>query len=418
MLKDRRMLEDYLTEKFNTIAVDNTLCRQIYDYANEKYDIPKVLMSDIITRRIGLSELSEFVLFITLDALYNNVKNGKVSLNVYYTEQEIKFYSESKYIVDKIKFPLVFKMIQITDDQWIGKITVDTLMKLRKAQIINYNINTQRTMQKIVRGDKETYKISLNKKAVNEIKEAYEKDEFIPNTLTLNIPLETESNFYYDENNSQLVIKSLERFDITDGYHRYIGACQARDINPKFNYPMEIRIVNWHEDKAKQFTFQEDQKTKMTKIESNAMNMNNAANITVTRLNENIRCNFKGLINRNEGIISFAELAQLVDYFYFKGTGKKQHNTIMLNALKELTENFNMLSEYDTSYLEKRINYKSLLAIMFCFNYYKDKDKIEMCESINKLVKAINNSDDKRFSIKTPKNNIMKAVENLLLEVI
>lgn len=32
--------------------------------------------------------------------------------------------------------------------------------------MINYNANAQRTMQRIIRGDKEIYKISLNKDAV------------------------------------------------------------------------------------------------------------------------------------------------------------------------------------------------------------------------------------------------------------
>jgi hypothetical protein len=90
---------------------------------------------------------------------------------------------------------------------------------------------------------------------------------------------------------------------------------------------MELRIVNFTEDKAKQFIWQEDQKTQMRKIDSKSMNMNSSANIVVTRLNENVRCNLKGLISRNEGTIPFGELAELVDYFYFKGISKEKEGT-------------------------------------------------------------------------------------------
>ena len=85
-------------------------------------------------------DVIEFVLFILLDSISNVLDKHGYNCNVehFYTTQEIKHYSNSKYDVKKIKFPLIFKMIQVEDDQWIGKITVDMLMQLRKAQLINY----------------------------------------------------------------------------------------------------------------------------------------------------------------------------------------------------------------------------------------------------------------------------------------
>ena len=421
MLKARQSLEQYLIDKCDKIVLDNDKCKEIYSYANQTYEIPKGLVSDLVSKRVNMSEVSEFVLFIMLDSICTAEKKDKVmsTLNKYYTEQEVRHYKKSKYEVDKIKFPLVFKMIQVSDDQWTGKISIDMLMKLRQAQLVNYNVNAQRTMQKVVKGDRESYKITLNQKAVDSIQESFENESFISNTITLNIPMETDYNFYYDEESCSLIIKSLEHFDITDGYHRFIAACRVKDKNPKFDYPMELRIVNFTEDKAKQFIFQEDQKTKMRKIDSNSMNMNNAANIVVTRLNENIRCNLKGLISRNDGIISFGELAELVNYFYFKGVGKEREKTVILNTIKELTYNFNTLTEYNTDYLEHKMHFRTLLTAMFCFDYFREHDdKEKMCEVIEKVSDMIKNSDNKKFQNKIPRKSLMTEVELFVKEVL
>ena len=417
MLKSKKSLGQYLGEQCDRFVLDNDACKGIYAYANETYDIPKGIVSDLISKRMNMSEASEFVLFILLDAINNVFKDRRDILGVdqFYTMKEVKHYRLSKYETQKIKFPLVFKMIQITPDQWVGKITVEMLMQLRQAQLNNYNANAQRTMQRIVKGDKETYKITLNQKAVSNIQNALEDESFIPNTITLNIPMETDFDFHYDEETCSLVIKSLEHFDLTDGYHRYIAACQANDKNHDFDYPLELRIVNFTEDKAKQFIYQEDQKTQMRKVDSNSMNMNKASNIVVTRLNENIRCNLKGLISRNEGIIPFGELSELVDYFYFKGSGKEKERSISIQALKELTDNFNILTEYNTNYLEHKMSYKTLLVAMFCFHYFKDSsDKTKMCEVIEKAAIILENSNSKKVQNRTPRKSLMSEIEAIV----
>lgn len=421
MLKSKESLVKYLSEQCDKLVLDNDICKGIYNYANEMYNIPKGMVSDLVTKRIDMTTVSEFVLFALFDSIYNVCKeNGHkdiTGVDVFYTMKEAKYYRTSKYEVEKISFPLVFKMVQISDDQWVGKITIDMLMKLRKAQLISYNTNAQRVMTKVVKGDKETYKITLNQKAVNEIAESYKNGEFIPNTITLNVPMETEYDFYYDEETCSLVINSLEHFDITDAYHRMIAASQVFDLDNNFNYDMELRIVNFSEDKAKQFIYQEDKKTQMKKVDSRSMNMNSAANIVVTRLNENIRCNLKGMISRNDGLIHFGELADLVDYFYFKSISKDKERTVTMQAVKELTDNFNLLTEYDEKYLEHKMSYKTLLTVMCCFNYFKNNNKTDMCKIIDKTVSIIEKSDDKKFNNKTIRKPLVTAVETIVKEV-
>jgi len=418
MLKSKNELEQYLESKIFSFISNTELCQSIYNYAKETYNIPRTLTSDLITMRISLSEASEFVLFCLLDAIEKMTQSKSTKIDSFYTMQEVKTYRVSKFETERIKFPLKYKLMKITEDQWIGSIDIKHLMKLREAQLINYNVNAQRTMQRIIKGNKEIYKITLNQVAINAIESLFQNGIYIPTPFTLNIPQDSMADFYYDEDNNELVIKSLEHFDIIDGYHRYIAACQISDTNPDFNYNMELRIINFSEDKAKQFIYQEDQKTKMRKIDSDSLNMNKAANIVATRLNESSQCNLQGLISRNQGLINLGDLAQLIHYFYFKEylSKEKEKITIIL-AVKELIENFNLLTEYDIKYLEKKYSFKDLVAIMYTFNYFKDKDKNHMCEIMDKIIDATNKIDNKKFYSKIPKKSLMNDIDKIIKEV-
>lgn len=400
------------------IASNTELCNNIYDFGKNKYDIPKGMMSDLICFRVSMSEASEFILFCLFNSI-SEFKKVDIKINNFYTDIEIEMYSSSKYKVDKIKFPIRIKMIQVEHDQWIGSIDSNFLMKLRAAQLVNYNVNAQRTMQKVIRGDNEIYKITLNQNAISSIKNNLKQSSFIPNTITFNIPQDTNCNFYYDADCCELVIKDIPHFDIIDGYHRYIACCKASDEDKNFNYKLELRIVNFSEDKAKNFIYQEDQKTKMRKIDSDSLNMNNASNIIVTRLNESPRCNIKGLISRNDGIINFGELSELIRFLYLKGSIKKEEENYMIMSLvKELTECFNMLTEYDIKYLNKKYSYKQLAIITYMFFKYKDKNKNNMCYNINEVVNSQDKLDNKKFYYKTPRKTMLNEIDKLIEVII
>ncbi len=190
----------------------------ICELCYKKYNLPVGKTADILNCKIPCEEANVFELFCVLDCV-NEVREKKVKLEQYFTDSEIKHYSSSKYEDDKIKFPLVFKMVQIAHDQWIGRISANELMQMRDAQLINYNENAQRTMQYVVKGNRSAYRISINASAIKAIKESLVKGIFIPNTITLNIPNDVKADYYYSEEKCEFVVNSIEHFDITDGYH-------------------------------------------------------------------------------------------------------------------------------------------------------------------------------------------------------
>ena len=423
MIKSKIEIEKYLQKEILKIISKKEICLDICNYAKENYNMPRSLTSDYLTMRIAMAEATEFVLFCLLDSIEKITKKEATSIDKFFTMQEFKMYKDSKYEVEEIKLPLRFKMIEIDEDQWIGKIDTKTLMSLRKAQLINYNVNAQRTMQRIVKGEKEYYKITINKETVSDLRKLFEKNVYIPTPFTLNIPMDSDVKFYYDKDTCELVINSLEAFDISDGYHRYVTCCRIHDEDKEeqFNYKMELRIVNFTDDKVRQFIYQESQQTKMKKVDSNSFNMNDAANIIVKRINESPQCNLQGMIGRNKSLINFGYLSDLVQYFYFKlnSVGKEKEKSVIIQAVKELTDDFNLLTEHNIIYLEKEYSYRQLAAIMCTFNYFntKGKDKSKMVEIIDEVIKRTEELDNKKFYSKTPKKSMMNDIEYIIREV-
>ena len=272
-------------------------------------------------------------------------------------------------------------------------------------------------MTKIIRGDDKAYKITLYEKSVAAIANSYKDETYISTPITLTIPEESTADFYYDEEKCELVIKSIDHFDITDGYHRYVAACRVCDEDETFNYPMEIRISNWSESKAKHFVYQEDQKTKMSTVDSKSYNMGSDVNLVINKINTNPECNLRGLINNNGGIINFALIADLVEILYFKGLPKRTAvRSMALQVSKDIIESFNILTEYDTKYLEEEYSYKQLVVVMTCFEYYKNKDKKDMCETIEKVFGAVE-AADKDLTKRVNKVRFIKEVKRIIEEV-
>lgn len=411
MLKSKVELEKYLEKKILTFTVNTEVCNRIYDYALEKHNIPRVITSDYLTLRNPLEEASDFILFCLLEAI-EAIREEKTSvIPQFYVSAEIKKYSTAEYKVDKIKFPLRLKAIQINEDQWMSSIDFNLLMKLRAGQLINYNENTQRTMEKIVRGDKEVYVITRDKTAIAQIEKAYKDNTYISTPLTFNIPEDSNAEFYYNEDTNELVINSLEYFDIVDGYHRYLAACKACDSDKNINRNMELRVVAFPEYKAQQFIFQEDQKTKMRKADSNTFNQTDVVNQIITKINTSPISNLNGLISRNDGVINFVDFADVINYFYFNNK-KDVGNAVKIKITNEIINNFNGLTEYDLKYLGK-YSYQRLFVIMYCFTHLKEQSNIAMYKIIDELVDKMEKKNIK-FTCGMSKKVVLNEIDSEL----
>lgn len=389
---------EWLDAKRKTLIHSTELLNDISELNYTNHSIDYFITNRIITNRAGLKNITSLQLFCTIDSIDKALNEN--NLAKFYTPNEINNYIKYR---DKISisFPLEIHCIQINNEQYIGKCDVDFLIALRNFQLINYNKNAQRTLRRVAKGDSEYYEISINKTAVKRIQEAYRTGTFISNTITLNIPQDVESDFYYDEKEHILIINSIEHFDITDGYHRYVAMCKEKDKNPNFNYDMELRLVNFSLDKTRQFIYQEDQKTKMTKSDSDSMNTTRLSNIITERLNADMRFLLKGCIDRNESLINFAEFSDDLEYI-FSLKKSKITNKELMQIEKNIRDNINYLAENNDDILVNKYPRIYWFGVLY---YILNNDDVL---DFNTLYKEKNLSDVKITSKKKILNMLKK----------
>lgn len=402
-MQHREDLEKIISSKLETLVGRPNKQQNLVMQLANNWDMPIGEASDLVSMKKGLIAESNFVIYVIASEL-------KISnLSHYYSKTEREELKGMKFITEKLAFPIVWDMIQITSDQWIGSIMVSEIMKLRDAQIITYNENTQRTIERVVRGSKEWWRISTNNKAVDEIADEYLENQFIPNTLTFNIP--ESASFTYNNDSKQLIIKELSNLDIIDGYHRYLGAQKASIKDSSFDYPMELRIVFWPENKAKQFIWQEDQKTKMTKLDSESFNQYEYGNTIVQYLNVNPEFIANGMIGKR-GIIDAGYMGQIINGLYFTSVKEKGARERYLKLRKYLVPILNEIIEEEPSLLEKRWDYQTTLALMYVVLFWGKSDGSMVSlfkkfrDYLNNEYKGIRFQDGLTGSKKTTLNSI------------
>ena len=259
-------------------------------------------------------------------------------------------------------------------------------------------------MQRIVRGNKESYKIVINAKAVKEIKASLSQGNFIPNVITLNMPETTD--WTYDQRRNLLTINQIPAFDISDGYHRYLAMCQLKEVNEDFNYPIELRIISFPDDKVKQFIYQEDQKTKMRKVDSASMNMSSPANIALERLNTDTMFDLKGKVLRNGGQINFSYAGNIVDFIFFKGM-KSSPMSDILGVKNKLKNGINAFVEENPDWFDKRFTFEELLILIYGIS------KNWTPFMIVRKLSHVSELDKRIFSNKVTKKSMLNAIDKL-----
>lgn len=355
----------------------NKLTRSI----EQKHNIPIIISNDYISLMKNPVDAPIEILFCIIEAISDQL------ISKYFEEKEIKKYSTYKYDTKKLKFPLKFEATQISDTQWIGRITVKELINLQS--IIKYNTNTQRSLKRTTVNGVEVYNIFLNEKALNEITEAYLNKTYIPNTITLNIPEDVD--FEYKEGN--LIFKSLEALDIIDGYHRYVAMIRAYSADSRFDYPMEVRWTVFGEDKARQFIWQEDQKTKMRKIESASFNQNNPGNQLINMLNQVTA--LKDIISVN-GNINAGVASEFINAFWFYKIKHTYPRKEIVEVKKSIEQHMLDVLNQKPEAFDKKWNAREIGAL-FLTIYNDDINTLfDFIDYINKEELPIHNSLTKR----------------------
>ena len=401
--KSREELNVHAEKLFRTLTKKADR-RKLYSDVQKQFGIPISVVESMITFRRDVAEFTTFEVFAVVYFL-----DGKC-LKRYFSEDEIAYLSTQKVTQDTISLPVTFEnMVQVSSDQWIGKITVHELMQLKKARLINYEEGEQRAFQKMRSGGIELYKPFVSKKNVREIKAAMENGTYIPDPITLNMPDGSEFSF---ENNT-VTVYSLPKgmFNLDDGYHRYIAMSQIYDFDETFDYPMELRLVNFSNAKANSFIFQQDQKTPMKKIVSDSYNVNAIPNKIVQRINQDPMCNIQGMIGRNDAKINDAILGKVIAYFFVgRGIKREEENSLVIRVKNKLVADFNALTEQDERFLGK---YDEQLLVTTLFVFASCAPKEKYAEIITSIYDSLTSEDRAVMRVSTTGTVRRKAINIL-----
>ena len=354
----REDLDIRLNDLFTKILNKNMgrkIIEQTGEVISEKRNYLKAATHSILLQQRPLSDVSDKEIYWVIDGLNETLsKNGELNLvkdfkiKDIFTDKEIQKYSKSKFEnVTETIYPISFKVLKISDDQWLSTISSKKLFELYKNQIINYNKNTQRPLKEVTKHGVKTYKINKNKQSVNAIKEDLKKGLFIPNCLTFNINMDNPSNEYYvDEENGELVLENGQ-FDLIDGFHRYSAITELLLENPDIEFNFGIWIMNFDENKSCRFIAQEDKRNKINKTYTkslDALNGDNFSSRIIQVLNENNNSPFKGKLTRyNDSNINYDDVVITIND-NFKCSTRMEANRLSENIIKsfEILEDDNI----------------------------------------------------------------------------
>ena len=403
--RSKEELNQHAENLFKKETISNRMARKnFYNEVINKFNMPIHIIEEMVTFKRDIKEFTPFEIFCAVWFL------DRDSLGKFFTQDEIEALSKETFHEEKAEFPIRFNdMVQIADDQWIGKITAQQIMQLKRSRLLNYDENEQRALRRVKYGQTEIWKPFVSNKNVKEIKESMQNGTYVPDPITLNMP--DGSEFSYE--NHTLTVYSLPKgmFNLDDGYHRYLAMSQIYDFDKSFDYPMELRVVNFPNSKANDFIFQQDQKTQMKRMVSETYDTNAVPNKIVARLNQDPACNIQGMIGRNKAKIDSAVMAKLVSYFYVRGTINKEEEMGYVIKIKgELTNKFNALTEQDATFLGEYTDVM-LLTTFYVFNSNVSQDKY--ASVIKKIISELTEEEKKVFNISTSGTVRRKALSIL-----
>ena len=342
MLRSENLYE-ILDKYFSQIQKNSYYKREVQKFLMKKYEYSDIEYMQYIIGAKSKDEISDNEMYWLMDA-FNNVFRTDIEMKTYFSDKEIVRFSNLK--ADYLKtdiYPIrISPVIEIAEDQWVTKISIDLLKEFYDNQLIIYNPRTQRQLKQRRRGQDVSYTIDIVSSSVKAIEGLMSKGEFVPNALTLNLNVD-DPEVDFDIVESELILNS-GKFDIIDGFHRFRAAINTKIKNPDFQFNFILNIMNFTEDKACQYIEQEDKRNKISKSYLASMDKSSPTNIIIDKLNNTLDSPVRGKIERaHRGEIYRATLFSLFE-FILKTKSMNRSQCIktavfIINILKIVQEN-------------------------------------------------------------------------------
>ena len=359
MLREMSELSDVIYKTAVAHLTDQKWFLENTSEAFERFNMPIDQASDYLNGNKRVKETDQFTGYVLASVI-----GGDLVRN-FFTPMEIAQYKEQKFsdrTITKIDIP----MVKVAPDQWIGAVSFKWLMEIEDSHLLCYNENTQRVPRARTKpGDNVVYEPYVNARSVKEIAAAFRRGDYVPNTITFNIREDVE--WQYED--GRIIIEDFPKgrpiFDIIDGYHRYRAMRQIYITNPSFDYGMELRIVRFSVEKARQFIYQESLRNKMRKIDQDSFNQNSLENQIVDELNETSP--FRNMFSGVDAKIDKAIMAAAIHYKYFP-TAKERTRTVKVTAKKELVRKGSIIEEHMPELFDRKWSTEEIVSFVVAPN--------------------------------------------------
>lgn len=157
----------------------------------------------------------------------------------------------------------------VDNPEWIGVLSYKDIVDMNRNGMLRYNMDTQRSANSFVSKGRTYYLPDINHKTIEGIKNAILNDDFISNTITLNILKDTSGTFNNttESENILTINTDYHNIDIIDGMHRIKGIVAAwvereRQIREgiekkQIEGTMSVCVKNLTVEQAQKFIYQE-----------------------------------------------------------------------------------------------------------------------------------------------------------------
>lgn len=427
MIKDRGVLEKQLLFFINEIITSKDFDNKTLNNIKERLYKRNILdATRLLNRNIPLNTVSIQVLYALTEAIYEGTRLHFVNPQKYFLDNEIAIYKTFKKDMFEESNVIEFdNMIQINQSHWIGRISIQYLVKLYNNLKINYNPQTQRESGYIEKEDHLIFVPKTYPQSIREIQKAILDGTYEPDEITLNLLKNGEEDFSYK--NGKLTIFE-GKLDIIDGWHRSSAILKAVAENPELEMYFELRLVNFDIQKARDFIIQKNKQRKINEKHIQSMNVSSYHNSIARALNESQKSDFKGkivttkhLVNRGYGLITFDVIADAIDANFDIKT-RTQSDKIQDYLIEFFNQVYGLYyNEFNTKtgiYTEpfSFIGYVAIASELYGVDGWKDMLK----NILNQIDLTENNSfyqEMKQYQINISKANI-KRISKYFKEII
>lgn len=247
MKESKEKLKEYIKTDIDEFINNRKLRKKINELCASK-NLSMARLSAVYNNGYDLNYLNEIEIMLLADALHSVIKKEVFDLRGYFTDSEIleyqKYILEEKELLYRANTIVVDNCRKINDTLYQAYFTLKEIYTYMNSGLLRYNKKTQRKSKVKVIGTNDfiVREIFVNKQAVEQIKQRFLNNNYIPDTVALNITVIEGKNSQYsfenDLRNKEIGTLTIEPNDdtssesttevaIIDGYHRILGATEA-----------------------------------------------------------------------------------------------------------------------------------------------------------------------------------------------